>query len=122
MIYKFHIPFLNYRNIIFEKLEKILTKVEDVKKTAIHLDLYETEDISILNEFLFSFCFTKFYSNDKNILYIPINVEIYIEIPNCFFHFIKNYPILNYFKMDKIYFNSKEKLRLDEKQKNFLIG
>ena len=107
------------RNIIFEKLEKILTKVEDVKKTAIHLDLYETEDISILNEFLFSFCFTKFYSNDKNILYIPINVEIYIEIPNCFLDFIKNYPILNYFEMDKISFNTKEELRLDENKKKF---
>ena len=36
------------RNIIFEKVEKILRKVENVMKTAIHLDLYETEDISIL--------------------------------------------------------------------------
>ena len=41
------------RNIIFEKVEKILEKVEDVMNTAIHLDLYETEDISILIEFFF---------------------------------------------------------------------
>ena len=107
------------RNIIFEKVEKILRKVENVMKTAIHLDLYETEDISILNEFLFSFCITKFYANDRNVLYIPINIEIYIEIPNCFINFIENYPILNYFHINKIDLENKEKLRLDKETKKF---
>ena len=107
------------RDIIFTKLKEILEKVEDVTKTAIHLDLYETEDTSILNEFLFSFCFTKFYSNNKNILYIPVNVEIYIEIPNCFSNFIENYPILNYFEIDEIKFQNRDKLRLDEEKTKF---
>ena len=107
------------RNIIFQKLENILKKVKNVMKTAIHLDLYETEDTSILNEFLFSFCFTKFYSNEKNVLYIPINIEIYIEIPNCFYNFLDNYPILNYFEMNKIEFKNKEKVRLTAKEKKF---
>lgn len=107
------------RNIIFEKVEKILEKVEDVMNTAIHLDLYETEDISILNEFFFSFCITKFYSNNKNVLYIPINVEIYIEIPNCFNNFLENYPILNYFKIDKIELKHREKLRIDPETTKF---
>ena len=107
------------RNIIFKKVENILKKVKNIKKTSIHLDLYETDDVSILNEFLFSFCFTKFYSNDENVLYIPINIKIYIEIPNCFNDFIDNYPILKYFKIDKIIFKEKEKLRLDKEQIKF---
>ena len=107
------------RNIIFTKVDKILRKVKDIKKAAIHLDLYETGDTSILNEFLFSFCFTKFYANDKNVLYIPVNIEIYIEIPNCFHNFLDNYPILNYFEMDRIDFKNKEKLRLDKEQTKF---
>jgi len=107
------------RNIIFKNVEEILKKVKDIKKTAIHLDLYETENISILNEFLFSFCFTKFYVNNENVLYIPIKIEIYIEIPNCFNNFLENYPILNYFGINKIDFNNKEKLRLDEEKTKF---
>ena len=107
------------RNIIFKKVEKILKEVKEVMKSAIHLDLYETEDTSILNEFLFSFCFTKFYANDKNVLYIPINIEIFIEIPNCFHNFIENYPILNYFQMDRIEFKNREKLRLNLEEEKF---
>ena len=107
------------RNIIFKKVEKILERVNDVTKAAIHLDLYETEDTSILNEFLFSFCFTKFYANDRNVLYIPINLEIYIEIPNCFNNFLDNYPILKYFKIDRIKFKNREKLRLNKEKAKF---
>ena len=108
------------RKIIFEKVNKTLRKVKDVKNSAIHLDLYETEDTSILNEFLFSFCFTKFYTNDKNVLYIPINLEIYIEIPNCFYNFLEYYPILNYFD-DKVYINfeNRDKIRLNEIKNKF---
>ena len=107
------------RNIIFKKVEQLLKKVKDSKNTAIHLDLYEADDTSILNEFLFSFCFTKFYSNEENVLYIPINIEIYIEIPNCFIDFLENYPILNYFKIDKITFKEKEPLKLDNETIKF---
>ena len=107
------------RDIIFKKVDKILKKVKDVKKEAIHLDLYETDDTSILNEFLFSFCFTKFYANDRNVLYIPLNVEIYIEIPNCFNNFLKNYPILNFFEIEHIEFKNREKLRLDKEMTKF---
>ena len=109
------------RDIIFKKLEEILKKfkAKNAVKTAIHLDLYETEDTSILNEFLFSFCFTKFYANNKNVLYIPLNTEIYIEIPNCFNNFIDNYPILKHFEMNRIQFKNRDKLRLDEEKTKF---
>ena len=110
------------RNIIFKKVEKKLKKVKDIQKTAIHLDLYETEDTSILNEFLFCFCFTKFYVNNENVLYIPVGLEIYIEIPNSFNNFLNDYPILNYYDNKKIDFQQRESLRLDSETPNFLNG
>ena len=55
---------------------------DEVKNVAIHLDLYDNNEPSILNEFLFSFLITKFYSNSENVLYIPIDIEIYVEVPN----------------------------------------
>ena len=88
---------------IFYKLERIiknLSNKEKYKDIAIHLDLYETKENSVLNEFLFSFLITKFYSNDENIIYIPVNIEIYIEIPNCFNSFMKNNKILDLFGRD----------------------
>ena len=95
------------RDIIFKKLHdimeevnsKTLKKYEDI---AIHLDLFDNKEniISVLNEFLFSFLITKFYSNNENVIYIPTNIEIYVEIPNTFREFISNYGILKSFKND----------------------
>ena len=89
------------KNKIYIKLEKIMKSIPDdnnYEDRAIHLDLFESKEHSVLNEFLFSFLITKFYSNNENIIYIPINIEIYIEIPNCFNDFISNYKILQFFK------------------------
>ena len=88
---------------IYSKLEKIMKNIKTenyFKDIAIHLDLFESREQSILNEFLFSFLITKFYSNNENIIYIPKNIEIYIEIPNCFNDFISNYEILKLFERE----------------------
>ena len=89
---------------IFKKLDEIMKKINSETKNnyddiAIHLDLLDSKEniISILNEFLFSFLITKFYSNDENVIYIPTNIEIYIEIPNSFKDFISHYGILKSF-------------------------
>lgn len=63
------------RDILYNKLKVILDKTEKIKKekkinVAIHLDLYDNNEPSILNEFLFSFLITKFYSNSENYIYI----------------------------------------------------
>ena len=47
-----------------------------------------------MNDFLFSFLFTKYYKNDEKVIYIPREINIYVEIPNCFISFIETYPIL----------------------------
>ena len=107
------------KNILFSKLRAILKKIEDSEENekgnaAIHLDLYDNDEPSILNEFLFSFLITKFYSNNENILYIPIDIEIYVEIPNCFEDFLSKYTILNSFNIENIKLDKKPDLDLPE--------
>ena len=58
-------------------------KKDNYKEVAIHLDLLESKDISLINEFLFSFLITKFYNYKDSIIYVPKDIDIYIEIPNC---------------------------------------
>ena len=84
---------------MFKKL-----KNENYKDIAIHLDLTESKEKSIINEFFFSFLVTKFYTNNENILYIPKDISIYFEIPNCFEDYLSKFSILNIFKFDKITF------------------
>ena len=107
------------KNILFSKLKSILMKIEKIeenekKNVAIHLDLYDNNEPSILNEFLFSFLITKFYSNNENVLYIPIDIEIYVEIPNCFEDFLSKYKILNSFEIENIKLDKKPELDLSE--------
>ena len=105
---------------IYKKLNEVLDYMELITKKnfndiAIHLDLYETDDISILNEFLFSILITKFYMNNENILYIPKNSEIYIEIPNCFSSFLANYDILTSFNITTIKLDDIPPLKLPKR-------
>lgn len=85
---------------------------------SIHLDLHEhnEDSISILNEFLFSFLITQFYSNNDNIIYKPKNIEIYIEIPNCLNDFKSNFDILKTFEDENIKIDEKPKLELSKKK------
>ena len=87
-------------------------------KVAIHLDLIETEDISIINEFLLSFLFTKFYTNNEDIIYIPNNIKIYVEIPNSFENYLSKVGILNIFEIEKINLGNLSKLELDKNVNN----
>ena len=102
----FHFPLggILTKNIIFKKLENLLKKIKNYnfKDVSIHLDLTESEEKSIINEFLFSFLITKFYSNNENIIYIPNNIDIYVEVPNCFEDYLSKFSILNIFKRENI--------------------
>ena len=97
----FHFPLggILSKNIIFKKLENLLNKIKNYncKDVAIHLDLTESEEKSVMNEFFFSFLITKFYSSNENIIYIPNNIDIYVEVPNCFDDYLSKFSILNIF-------------------------
>ena len=118
------------KNDIYQKLSALIKKIklenkksknkEDKKKeekfnkkqigqdysefdeVAIHLDLIETKEFSLINEFLFSFLITKFYSNNENIIYIPNNIKIYIEVPNSCEDYLTKFGILNTFDRENI--------------------
>ena len=105
------------KTIIFEKLSAILSKIkteknEDYEKVSIHLDIKESKEISLLNEFLFSFLITKFYINNGNIIYIPNDIQIYIEIPNCFENYLSKFGILKIFNCQNISLDMIPKLDL----------
>ena len=110
----FHFPLggILTKNIIFEKLNILLNEVEkrikkenkNYKDVGIHLDLTESKEESIMNEFFFSFLITRFYTNNENIIYIPKDIMIYIEIPNCFEDYLSKFNLLNIFEKKNITF------------------
>ena len=78
---------------------------------VIHLDISESDEtqdwskndpISVINEFLLSFLITKFYIYKEDIIYIPNNIKIYIEISNGFSNYLKKIGILNIFPIKNI--------------------
>jgi MoxR-like ATPase len=98
-----------------EKIATTETKDKNKTKNAIHLDLTESEETSIINEFLFAFLITKFYTNNETIIYIPKNIEIYIEIPNCFSDYLAQFGILKIFPRQNITLENKPELNLPDK-------
>jgi len=119
------------KNSIYQKIEALFKKIKDMSKknkkskdklnkeekdkkysefseVAIHLDIIETKETSIINEFLFSFLITRFYTNNQNIIYIPNNMKIYIEVPNSFDDYFTKFGILNVFYRENIVFNKPE--------------
>ena len=98
------------KDIIFKKLDNLLKVIKkekyDYRDVAIHLDLSESNEITILNEFFFSFLITKFYINNGNVIYISKDIYIYIEIPNCFENYLSKFDLLNIFKKESIAINN----------------
>ena len=102
------------KNLIYNKLNKLLNNIENEMKThnkkyrdiAIHLDLTESKETSIINEFFFSFLITRFYTNNENIVYIPLDIYIYIEVQNCFKDYLSKFSILSIFKKENITFKN----------------
>ena len=94
------------KKIIYEKILHLFKKIKkdnfEYKDIAIHLDLIESDETSLINEFLFSFLITKFYTNNEDIIYIPNNIKIYIEIPNCIENYLTKIGILNVFNIENI--------------------
>jgi len=85
----------------------------EFKDVAIHLDLIETKETCLINEFLFSFLITKFYTNNENIIYIPNNIKIYIEVPNSFENYLIKFGILNAFSIENIIFGELKQKEID---------
>ena len=81
------------RDEILERLQKL----ELDNNCIIHIDLYDTDQPSLMMEFLFSALITKVYGKNDNIFYLSKEIEIKIEVPNSFIDFFAKFPILNLF-------------------------
>ena len=92
--YYYHFPLGGTlsKKIIYEKIKNLFDKIKkddkirkeenkiknDIicyKDIAIHIDLYESKEIFLIKEFLFSFLITKFYINNEDIIYIPKDIN-----------------------------------------------
>ena len=99
-----------------KKTDKSQNDDEDYSEfnnVAIHLDLIETKETSLINEFLFSFLITRFYTNNGNIIYIPNNLKIYIEVPNSFENYLTKFGILKAFNIENIIFGESKQKETD---------
>ena len=86
-----------------------LHNLELTENCAIHLDLYDTDRIDLMMEFLFGILITKIYKVNEDFFYLPKNINIQIEIPNGFVSFKYKFPIL-----DLIPENQDDKLYIDK--------
>ena len=85
--------------------------INDYKKQLlIHIDLYDTDQKSLMNDFLYFILFTKLYGQDNSIFYLSKLIKIYLEIPNSFINFFDKYPILKLFPKKKLSFEHLEPL------------
>ena len=80
------------------------------KKIALHLDLYDSNHIEIISEFLFSFLILRYYSQNENIFYYGKEIKIKVEIPNSFFNYPKLIPIIDFFETIFLTQDNKPKL------------
>ena len=85
-------------NIIKGEIIERLKKLNLDKFCEIHLDLYDTDQIQLMNEFLFSILFTKAYKNNDELYYFSYKNPIKIEIQNSFIELFYKFPILTLFE------------------------
>ena len=74
-----------------------LKKLEIPSNSALHIDLYDTEQTELMTEFLFSLLITKLYGQNEDTFYLSKDIEIKIEIPNGFIDFMEKFPLLTLF-------------------------
>ena len=85
--------------------ESIDQRIKNLKlddKCVLHLDLYDTDKITLMMEFLFSLLITRFYGENEDIFYLSKNIEIKVETPNSFIDFFEKFPILTLFKVREL--------------------
>jgi hypothetical protein len=53
----------------------------------IHIDLYDTINVYLMKDFLFSFLVNKLFYFDENIFYLGNKIKNYVEVPFSFVNF-----------------------------------
>ena len=68
----------------------------------LHIDLYDTDQITLMQEFLFSILITRYYCKNEDIFYLSKDIQIKVEIPNMFINFFAKFPILSLFEIKEM--------------------
>ena len=71
-------------------------------KCILHLDLYNTDRIKSMLDFLFSLLITRIFGKNEDIFYLSKDIKIKVEIPNTFIDFFQKFPILTLFKIKEM--------------------
>ena len=82
--------------------QDIIKRLKEIKidnDSVLHLDLYNTDQINLMMEFLFSILIMRFYGQNEDIFYLSNNIQIKVEIPNTFIDFFEKFPILSLFNI-----------------------
>ena len=104
------------RSIIMKRLNDL--KLDSSCYYGLHLDLSETNQIELFEDFLFSFLIQKKYTQNEDIFCYQGNVHIKIEIPKGFYNFSEKFMILKLFKQ-KIISSLPDFIILNELDKHF---
>lgn len=110
---------------VFSKLD-ILERLKNLylkNSNAIHVDLYDTEETKLMEEFLHSLLIKKSYGVNEDIINISKDIEIKIEISNGYKDYFIVYPILTLFPSKKLSIKKLSPLILSNKiDSNIQIG
>ena len=104
------------RQTIMRRLKE-LNLEKNEKQYGLHLDVSDTKQIELFEDFLFSFLIQKFYSNNENIFCYEDNVKIYIEIQNGFLNLIEKFSLFKEFHIHNI--DKLPELELQENENSF---
>ena len=77
-------------------------KIDSSYSYGLHLDLSETNQVELFEDFLFSFLILKEYTQNEDIFCYQNNVHIKIEVPKGFYDFAQKFTLLKLFKEKKI--------------------
>ena len=92
------------RRQIMERLRNL--NIEENENCVIHIDINQTNLISLLKDFLFKILILKFYDYNNDIFYLGDNIKIILELHSDFINYISLIPFLSFFDInyiDKIY-------------------
>ena len=88
--------------------------INDKKDLLLHIDLYDTDQKTVMNDFLYFILITKLYGQDNKIFYLSKLIKIYIEVPNSFINFLDKFPLLKLFPNKKFFLEKLEPLIVPE--------
>ena len=68
----------------------------------LHLQLKNTNEVDLMNEFLFSLLILRYFGRNDEIFYLPKDVEVKIELPNDSINFFYKFEALSLFSKVKL--------------------